>query len=586
MRGEAIGKLYVEDAYNRSVKLTFNASTNASLFSAFKSYFAAGNRILILYVPSTRGTYSGGYCYDYLAITALTLTFTFDYQQSDGSLVSSSVAAGSAAKMNIIAYNSAYSHKLTWKFGSHTATQTVTAGNTSASYTIPLSWLDTIPSAISGSASVTLDTLDASGNSLGTSSYSFTVTVPSSVVPTISNVTATPVNGNSIINGWGLYVYGKSKATIAVSGAAGAYGSTIKSYSITTSPSVGSTTASSFTTGTLYSTGTITITAKVTDTRGRTASKTTTFYIYDYAAPYFSSVEAYRCNSSGTQDDAAGTYAYLKISFGRSALNGSNAITAKVTLSQVGGTYSTTASLTSGTKVVLGNGNLAIDAVYNATITLTDTVGSTSTYTAEIGSVAYVLHVKKGGKAIGFGMAAGDDETASFGWKVKMSEPLALTEGGTGGSTASAARNNLGAVYKGGDTMTGNLYIKTALYPSLLLLPTQNATTNRTVFEGSYVGASSFSSWEDSTGNNRRMLEIRNAAYQSGLDNAVVLRSVVDGSYYSYRMFHAGMSTPVPIANGGTAASTAKAALNNLGIFYASTLPSSGTDGQICLVPV
>ena len=47
-----------------------------------------------------------------------------------------------------------------------------------------------------------------------------------------------------------------------------------------------------------------------------------------------------------------------------------------------------------------------------------------------------------------------------------------------------------------------------------------------------------------------------------------------------------GMATPVPVANGGTGASSAKAALNSLGIFYAATLPSTGTDGQICLVPV
>ena len=131
-----------------------------------------------------------------------------------------------------------------------------------------------------------------------------------SVVPAISSITVSPVNSNSAISDWGIYVYGKSKATIGISGAAGVYGSTIKSYSITTSPSVGSTTASSFTTGTIYSYGTITVTAKVTDTRGRTATKTTTFYVYYYAAPYFSSVEAYRCNSSGTQDDATGTYAY------------------------------------------------------------------------------------------------------------------------------------------------------------------------------------------------------------------------------------------------------------------------------------
>ena len=45
-------------------------------------------------------------------------------------------------------------------------------------------------------------------------------------------------------------------------------------------------------------------------------------------------------------------------------------------------------------------------------------------------------------------------------------------------------------------------------------------------------------------------------------------------------------ATPIPLANGGTGASSAKAALSNLGIFYSASLPSSGTDGQICLVPV
>ena len=46
------------------------------------------------------------------------------------------------------------------------------------------------------------------------------------------------------------------------------------------------------------------------------------------------------------------------------------------------------------------------------------------------------------------------------------------------------------------------------------------------------------------------------------------------------------LTGPLSIAKGGTGASGAKTALNNLGIFYADTLPASGTDGQICLVPV
>ena len=180
--------------------------------------------MLIIYVPSTRGTYSGGFCYDYLSITALTMTLTFEYLQSTGSMATASVAAGSAAKLNITAYNSDYTHKVTWKFGSNSYAQTVAAGSTSASYTIPLSWLNAIPNATSGSASATLETIDTSGASLGSYSYGFTVTVPSSVVPTISSISASPVNDNSVISSWGIYVYGKSKAKLTINGAAGTYG--------------------------------------------------------------------------------------------------------------------------------------------------------------------------------------------------------------------------------------------------------------------------------------------------------------------------------------------------------------------------
>ena len=63
----------VEYAYDRSVTLTFSAGSNAAIFSTLKAYFMAGNRVLIIYVPTTRGTYSGGYCYDYLHRLAVRL---------------------------------------------------------------------------------------------------------------------------------------------------------------------------------------------------------------------------------------------------------------------------------------------------------------------------------------------------------------------------------------------------------------------------------------------------------------------------------------------------------------------------------
>ena len=189
-------------------------------------------------------------------------------------------------------------------------------------------------------------------------------------------------------------------------------------------------------------------------------------------------------------------------------------------MKQVGGSYSTSATLTSGTAAIIGAGNLAVDASYDVVLTLTDTVGTVSTYSFTIPSAAYVMHVKKGGKAVGFGTAAGADQTVTFGWPVKLNTALEVSQGGTGAKNASSACANIGAVKKSGDTMTGNLSIQSSLYPSLYLLPTYDNTKNRIVFEGSYAGAASFSAWDDSSGNNRRMLEVRNASYESGRDNA------------------------------------------------------------------
>ena len=70
-----------------------------------------------------------------------------------------------------------------------------------------------------------------------------------------------------------------------------------------------------------------------------------------------------------------------------------------------------------------------MDASYNVTLTLTDTVGTVSTYALVIPSAAYIMHIKKGGRAVGFGTAAGADETVTFGWPVKLNKPLEVSQG-------------------------------------------------------------------------------------------------------------------------------------------------------------
>lgn len=92
--------------------------------------------------------------------------------------------------------------------------------------------------------------------------------------------------------------------------------------------------------------------------------------------------------------------------------------------------------------------------------------------------------------------------------------------------------------------------------------------------------------WENVDGQNRRALVIPTSKWSASRDDALIIQCIEDNVYHNFRVFHAGMATPVPVANGGTGASTAKAALTNLGVFYAETLPDTGVDGQICLVPV
>jgi hypothetical protein len=169
-----------------------------------------------------------------------------------------------------------------------------------------------------------------------------------------------------------------------------------------------------------------------------------------------------------------------------------------------------------------------------------------------IGTKGVILDFMADGTGIGIGKVAETSGYIDCGWPLKLSSALAVAYGGTGATSAAGAIANLGGVKKTGDTMTGNLNISGYLYPSMLLLPTYNDTTNRTVFEGSYAGASSFAAWEDSTGNNRRMLEVRTKAYQNSLDWAVLLRVCDAGTWGNYRVFHSGMVSGVPVANGGT----------------------------------
>ena len=225
------------------------------------------------------------------------------------SLSASSVAVGSAITVNITRASTDFTHKVYYTFGSKSITISSSA-TTSASYTIPTDHATVIPNATSGSATITVDTYNGS-TKIGSASKSFTVTVPSSLVPTISSVTVAGVDAGASVSTYG-YIKGKSKCKVTINGAAGSYGSTIKSYYITGAGF--SSSSQSFTTGTLMTAGSFTFSGYVIDSRGRkSAIKTSSaINVQDYFSPIIEYFTCFRCDSSGVKNDN-GTYA--KVSF-------------------------------------------------------------------------------------------------------------------------------------------------------------------------------------------------------------------------------------------------------------------------------
>ena len=548
------------------------------------AYIAAGNNTICLYNPSPVKS-SQGYSTNYLQWSECTITVTYEEAASKPSLSKTSFDMGTAVTIYTNRQSSIATHTLRYSFFSSNGT-IATGVTDSCTWTPPVSLAAQIPNATSGWGTIFCDTY-VNGSLVSTNTCAFQLTVPASVVPSISNVAFSEAT-SGVADRFGGYVRTRSKLSVGIT-ATGAQGSSISAYRT----SIDSVTysGSSFTTNTLNTAGNLTMTVTVTDSRGRTASTARTVTVSDYSPPSLSQFAAERCNADGTAAQTYGTKVRISAKASGSSVGGKNTLACTVY-------YKLSSAESWVSAVTLTPSDYAISETNRLLLPTFDALSSYDIkirvqdvfyyieQTVSIGTKQVMIDFYKDGTGIAFGKVAENAGKVEFGWPLLLSEPLGVDQGGTGAETASAACTKLGAVKKAGDTMIGNLAISGYLYPSLYLLPTYNSTTNRTVFEGSYVGASSFSSWEDGTGNNRRMLEVRNASYQASLDFAVLLRTCTGGTWASYRLFHAGMATPIPLANGGTGASSAKAALSNLGIFYSASLPSSGTDGQICLVPV
>lgn len=546
-----------------------------SLFNAMAAYIAAGNNSFTIYNPYASAS-SHGYSFNYMQLESVVITVTYEEAVSQPTVSSSSVNLCSALTIYTNRQSTATVHTISYWFG-ETSGAIATNVGASVSWTPPLSLASQIPNATSGICTITCNSF-VNGTLTGTRTCTVTLTVPATVVPSISSVTVEDTN-ETVVTKIGAYVKSLSTLSVAIT-AAGVYGSSISSYR--TSLDGVTYTAASFTASKkLSAAGDMTLTVTVTDSRGRTATYTNTFNVLDYAVPSIKKFSAERCNSDGSAAQVDGTKVRFSFTGSVNPLNNKNGLSCLVYYKLKSATAWTQAYKMAITSYNLSATNQLLEQTYDALYSYDIKVRLTDYFNyveqaVSIGTKGVILDFMADGTGIGIGKVAETSGYIDCGWPLKLSTALAVAYGGTGATSAAGAIANLGGVKKTGDTMTGNLNISGYLYPSLLLLPTYNDTTNRTVFEGSYAGASSFAAWEDSTGNNRRMLEVRTKAYQNSLDWAVLLRVCDAGTWGNYRVFHSGMVSGVPVANGGTGATTAANARANLGANNASNL-TTGT---------
>ncbi len=359
-------------------------------------------------------------------------TFNTIARASSIASVTSSVSVNGTNEctVNITRAASSFTHTVVFSFGSYS--KTTTGVGTSTGYAIPTSWLNAIPSATSGTAKVTVTTYSGSTKIGSAVSKNFTLTVPSTVVPSISSVAVEDTTTNQAT--FGNMVQNKSKAKFTIT-AAGNLGSTITAYKTVFESKTY--TGATPTTSTITKSGTASAAVTVTDSRGRTATFTKTWTVVAYATPKIVKFTAARCLADGTEN-YDGTFVKAAFNFSIASVNSKNKNTYVIEYKPQSGT--TWTALTNGTgyavntSIISADGPFDVDTSYDLRLSITDSFTTIRGLT-EIPTAFTLLDFNASGRGVAFGKVSEKTEgvefalPVSFGHGETSSSPIYLQSG-------------------------------------------------------------------------------------------------------------------------------------------------------------
>ena len=328
------------------------------------------------------------------------------------SSVSPSVTAGGAVSVIMNRAGNNF-HRATFSYGGEglAVSDPFTA---SLSYLCPRSWLskDTEAKSISISVSVQSYSDSACANAVGSPiSAVFTLSADKDMHPVFYReaVTVTAVNSNPSMSH---FVSNVSKARVefntALIDTSACAGATISSYKISCGGSEKVSALPSLLSDIIGSDGILICT--VTDSRGCEHSISVSLGVSPYVAPSLTAIAAVRCSSTGSENEN-GAYYKLRFTASCSQVTG-NTCSVSASIKPSGGSYGTERTLSGfengiwsdewASPVILG-GSLSGDS-FTVRLTVSDTVGGSSSYTVPLYRLRWAMKFNETGTAVGFGM--------------------------------------------------------------------------------------------------------------------------------------------------------------------------------------
>ena len=400
-------------SYGKTADLGANSSAhtfNVNLTDISSSILSVGSGGVSASLTRTNASQTI-YIYGTSSSPFIEFDISVEYKYSASTFTGGNADFGGTSTITIRnTYVSELKHTVIWTCGTQTGSVTTGVGASTASFSVPSGWMSQAPN--SASASCTIEVRTYRGSTLigNATTGNCTLSVPSSVKPSIGSITCSIKDPNIGIPG--TYIQNTTGAYIQLNNVSPGTGASIpaSSESFPISANVEETYVFDaanyrYTVNRLANGGEITFSVSVIDSRGRRSDTVTaTISVMEYALPAITAATAYRCRLDGIADEE-GTYAAIRIVASYTSGSGNTlVINSTYYRSDTPESQITAQShMTSGETYIIGNGNLDPSYAYLIRFTVTDSLGNNVIKNVNVQSSSYAIHVKNGGTGVAFG---------------------------------------------------------------------------------------------------------------------------------------------------------------------------------------